>query len=210
MNKTKQNKKQASYNHFVLIVTSDASMWLCHLQNVLRCSCWLKVSKPTLIRVLKHLDFPSRPPPTWGSGKEKLLGHGEVDLLRKNFGMISIFMVRTSAVQSTSKPPSMNQQLHSRPLYRLCIWLSSRVAREMKSWQAQIRSVVQGQPMPEHQQQRVAKQCMVNQSMGLVTSPSVVIVISFLNISHPFTRLRQQNILSPVSSSAKHSLMCLL
>jgi hypothetical protein len=62
----------------------------------------LDFSKPTLIRVLKCFNLLSSPPPTRGSGKDRLVGQkGDVDLFRNCLGAIPIFTVRIPAVQFT-------------------------------------------------------------------------------------------------------------
>jgi hypothetical protein len=136
-----------------------------------------------------------------------------------------IFDIKISAVQSTSKPANMNQQLHSSPLgrhhtlaavhstdtmHKLAVAAGSRIPWEVH-WQVTVYEVMSSKDQqwgirlrdPEHHYQTLTSWCKVNQSTSLVP-PAVVIFIFFLSITYPFTCLLQQNIISPVSASVKH------
>lgn len=65
-----------------------------------------------LIRVCKHFNLPSRPPPTRGSGKERLIGQ------RRIWTCLEIVLWSKSIISSLHK--NQQQQVHPEETERLC------------------------------------------------------------------------------------------
>ena len=113
-------------------------------------------SKPTLIRVLKCFNLPSSPPPTRGSGKERIWG--KWTCLERFFGATPICVVWKSAVQFTGQQWQLDP-LHgyiSNPFRESRVSKQESAAVALPSRDCQASARLSGRDPEGHQEQFLA------------------------------------------------------
>jgi hypothetical protein len=149
--------------------------------------------------VLKHFNLPFSPPPTRGSGKERIQGMGEWNCLERFFGATPICVVWKSIVQFTGQQTQLHLFPNTSQIYRQSsrhyLAKTTRSQPQHKSAGATRRNARRNyfclsQQIKDQSRCETQKHCTVSSISKLSSASVIVTQVLFIPFKHQCVRHR--------------------